>query len=294
MPVLKIFDKVKQTEQEVRVDKEDFEKFKGFKYVTDKVVDKPYREEKVEGKVRKIFLAREVRGCGYGDGTVVTYKNGNYLDCREENLIVKARSVRKECFWPFTFKSLLNFLDKHEGSDEDTCSLYLSKAIDVKYSHKKITLVYDADTYKEFQDKAIMYLLKRTLNRYFQWTGELAIVKSVKVEKAPAIAPVVDPVVPVLAPTIPIASVDKKEEMPIMLERASEKIRAEKDRVDGATEGNFLTPDIRSIEREFAKLNLKHRVEIVKKSLPIEELIKIVMEKGSASNAAMTIQFTSK
>ena len=291
MPVLKVLDKVKQTEQDVRIDKEDFEKFKGFTYIVDKVTDKPYRTEKVEGKVRKIFLAREVKGCVYGDGNVITYKNSNFFDCREENLIVKARSVRKEFFWPFTFKSLLNFLDKHEGSDEDTCASYLSKAIDVKYSHKKITLVYDADTYKEFQDKSIMYLLKRTLHKYFQWTGELVIVKSVKVEKVPATAVTIEKPAP---PASPVVTTDaKKEEIPIMLERASGKIRVEKDRID-VNEGNFLTPDIRSIEREFAKLHLKHRVEIVKKSLPIEELIKIVMEKGSASNAAMTIQFTSK
>jgi len=166
----------------VKLDVEDYNRLKHHVYIVDKTSERPYREETINGAIKRIFLVRDVLNCTYGDGRVVYSKNRDPLDCRRDNLEegkmrVSSQRLGKMVFWPHTFNSFLNFLDARKGDDEDLVHLFLSKAFQVKYTHKMIALTYTPDDYLEFQTKKVLVTLKRVLHKYFEWSGNISIIK---------------------------------------------------------------------------------------------------------------------
>jgi hypothetical protein len=166
----------------VKVDPEDLNRLKQYTYIVDKTSERPYREEIIKGSAKRIFLVRDVLNCTYGDGRVIYCKNKDPLDCRRDNLEegkVRASNLRegKGVFWPHTFNSFLNFLDARKGEDEDLVHLFLSKAIQVKYTYKMIALTYSIEDYAEFQSKKVLVVFKRILHKYFEWSGNISVIK---------------------------------------------------------------------------------------------------------------------
>jgi len=312
VPNIKVWDKEYDAEKEVRVDKEDYEKFNHYNYMVDKSTNKPYREERVDNKVRRYFLCRDICGFSYGDGRVVMTKNSDLFDCRRENLVegTKRDIPAEGNFWPLTFRSLINFLDKRKGVDEDVINYYLNKSIAQKYSRKRIDLIFDEQTYKEFQVKGVDKTIKRLFRKYFQWDGQLSATKLIASNGHTA--PVVEFKEEIEEKVEKVEKVEKiekvvkeekekvekveSEKMPVMLERASVKLRNEKERLDDLDEVNFMIPDIKQIKRILLNLHMSDRAALLKDSglFATDDLIKTIMERGSGSHAAMTIQFTSK
>lgn len=185
MSTLKVTNKSTGDIVSVKIDQEDLEKFKNYTYYIDNNNDKPFREEKINNLVRRIFLARDIKNMKYGDGRTVGYKNGDYHDLRSENLIEGKTKMSKfktdtGNFWPHTLNSFLNFLEKRNGIDEDLVYLFLTKTKDAKYSRKRIDMVFKPDDYVEYQNKQVQSALHRILQKYFgEWGGKITAVKDV-------------------------------------------------------------------------------------------------------------------
>jgi len=271
MATMNIIDKSTGKTVVIKIDQEDIDKFSHYKYFLDRNSDKPFREEKVDNKVKRIFLARDIMGFKLGDKRVVNYNNGDIHDLRKENLIeglVGVRHIPKDNFWPFTFKSLLNFLEKREGDDEDLSLEFLAKTVDVKYSRKRIDLTYEPSTYDEFQKKKVLLAIKRVLNKHFEWGGQVVVVKDLKYSPPPAPPPP-------LAPPLPVITVVDKE--PKIAKEFEDKFKY-----------RHIKDDLLSIIASDRNASIEFLSD--SRIFPIEDLVKALHERMPN----MVIQFTSK
>lgn len=280
MAIMKIIDRSTGKNFDILMDQGDYDKWKEYKYYTDKNTDKPFREEKVNNQYRRLFLAREIMGFQYKDKKVVNYKNGDIHDLRRNNLIDGVVGVHRieGSFWPFTFRSLLNFLEKRKGIDEDLALLFLSKADKVKYSRKRIDIILSPDVYDEFQSKKVLLALKRVLHKYFEWGGQVTVVKDLKPliiskkEKLPA------PIAPLKPDTVPEKS-EKLEKTFEVRENPDTNIKP----VTTTSTKNNLIQLISTDKNASSDILEDSRI------FPVEDLIKAIQKR-----MPMSIQFTSK
>ncbi len=90
---LKVRDRTTGKVRDVLVDKEDYDRLKEYKYLTDKNSKEPFREYcDVEGlKRQRISLKRDVMDFKSGDPRRVCYVDkSNFFDCRKANLKCKS------------------------------------------------------------------------------------------------------------------------------------------------------------------------------------------------------------
>ncbi len=93
--VLKVRDRTTGKIRDVLVDREDYDRLKDYKYLTDKNSKEPFREESSEVdnivKRQRIALKRDVMNFNLGDPRRVCYVNKTELfDCRKSNLKCRA------------------------------------------------------------------------------------------------------------------------------------------------------------------------------------------------------------
>jgi hypothetical protein len=272
MALMKVLDKSTDKYINIKIDVDDLDRLKDYKYVTDRNHAKPFREEKIEGYVRRIFLARDVMGFSFGDKRVVSYKNGDIFDLRKENLVEGRTTVAEQKsntgnFWPHTFKSLVNFLDKRKGVDEELATNFLLKALKIKYTRKRIDLIFGEKDYDDYKNKNAQVVILRVLNKHFEWGGQVVAAKDITKQIQQQIKVIEEKI------TLP----EKMIEREVVKETSLELPPWDK------WEANF---------KRHSESNKMKLIELISKYLPFEDLIEIVIEKGS--KMAMTIQFNRK
>lgn len=95
MSTLKVRDRTTNTVQDALVNKEDFERLKDNKYLTDKNSKEPFREIIKNGKRQRIALKRDVMGFQLGDPRRVCYiDKTDVFDCRRSNLSTKNKEIK--------------------------------------------------------------------------------------------------------------------------------------------------------------------------------------------------------
>lgn len=282
MAIMKILDKITDKNINIKIDVEDLNRFQHYKYVVDRNHTKPFREEKIKGLVRRIFLARDVMGFAFGDKRIVSYKDGDIYNCTKGNLVEGRTAVAEQKsatgnFWPHTLKSLINFLDKRSGVDEKVAVAFLLKAIKVKYTRKRIDLVFDDADYNDYKSKNIQVVLMRVLNKHFEWGGQVAVVKDLtrKMQQ--------------IADTVGKNEVVVEEIKEVVKEIKKIETKVKDTSLDlstwGKWEANF---------KQQSETNKEKLIELVSKYLPIEDLLDIVMEKGTTPKMSMIVQFVRK
>lgn len=107
---LKVRDRTTNKVRDALVNKEDYDRLKENKYLTDKNSKEPFREVIANGKRQRIALKRDVMGLKLGDPRRVFYVDKtNVFDCRKTNLeskvdvaipIVKTESKLKQIKLP--------------------------------------------------------------------------------------------------------------------------------------------------------------------------------------------------
>lgn len=277
MAILKVPDKSTGKLLIIKIDPEDLERLKDYTYMVDQHHSKPFREEKINKLVRRIFLARDVKNFTFGDKKVVSYRNSDIYDCRKENLIEGRTEVKIASgnFWPHTLKSLLNFLDNRKDEEEDLVSSFLAKAKDVKYSRKRINLVFNPIDYQEYIDKKVKIITMRVLHKHFEWGGQVIAAKDLTEDYQ------------LIAPKEHSEELAKpKEKTPF--EKTSEKIKIEKEKFDAICSEFSSIDSYRQETINFLNTNKTGLVNILGDVLPLEELIRIVANRLSP-NLAMTI-----
>jgi len=266
MAILKVTDKSTDKVISIKIDPDDLKRLGKYTYVINENYNsKPFREVKIAGSIRKIFLARDVMKFKFGDGRVCGYKNGDIYDCRRENLIEGWTPVGQKdsgTYWPHTLKSLMNFLDKRKGEDEDVASTFLAKAQKVKYTRKRIDLILNENDYNEYKSKNINMVMMRVLHKHFEWGGQVVVAKDVTKTFQ------LEPQVLQLEPQVPqVLQLEPQAPHPQQIPQPE----PEKSNVI-----DF------SLFKQYAK------------QVPIEDLIGIVIERGATEKIGMSIQFNSK
>ena len=283
MALMKVLDKSTKKYINIKIDVDDLDRLNVYKYISDRNHIKPFREEKIEGFVRRIFLARDVMNFSLGDNRVVTYRNGDIFDCRKENLIegrIAGQKSSADNFWPHTFKSLINFLDKRKGEDEEITANFLLKTIKIKYSRKRIDLIYSETDYNDYKNKNIQVVIMRVLHRYFEWGGQVVAAKDITKQMQQ---------IEVKTKKIKIEDEHINVEDGNIKEVINEIIETEvKEVKEVVKEINLDFPT--NFKRQ-SESNKQKLIELISKYVPIEDLLDIVMEKGSTSKMAMTVQF---
>lgn len=288
MSVVKVKSKITGEMLDARVDFESLQQVSAYAYTIDKFSKKPFRDVKEGTNIRRYFLDRDILGCTMNDGKIVYHKNDNPLDNRLDNLFVKQRVIRKSNtghHWPQSPDSLLNFLEKRKGPDEDICVDFLARADVTKFTKKQIDVVAPAEDYDTYKKKHIDYAIKRVLHRYFEWSGTLNLVKevaipsflSVAIPLVPAAPAPVAPVAPPVAPPIPVTPVvvaPVKESQPRITYPFD--VPASTSTADKQIKGELY----RMSSDKILDLLRDYRI------FPTEFLIKILQERG-----ANTVQF---
>jgi len=284
MSTIDVLDRNTNKTVKAKIDQEDYDRLKTYKYIIDKNNEKPFREEKVNNQVRRIFLARDVSNFKFGDGRVVRVKNKDITDCRKINLEegkVRAGALRegKGVFWPQTFKSFLNFLDARKGVDEDLVYYFLTKAHDVKYTWKLIALIFSSEDYVEFQSKQVLVAFKRILHKYFEWGGKVTAIKDMtisykkEVEKKEIVELQV-----------------KKKDLPPMMQRVFDDLQTKKEKAVVVESYNYA--DVCQILTIFLNQDPKNAQNIL--TNPRLFLIEDVVSAVNGRMSTMTLQFNSK
>ena len=270
MAILKITDRSTAKVIDVKISDVDVERLKKYTYTIDQHHSKPFREKKIDGFARRIFLARDVMKFKLGDRRVVGYKNGDIHDCRRENLVegrVSADTQKPNTgnFWPHTLKSLLNFLDKRKGEDEEVAASFFASALHVKYTRKRIDLILDEKDYDDYKSKEANVLIMRVLHKYFEWGGQIIAVKDLTGS---------------YQDSMPKEPEDKKL-------RLVEKPKVEED----------SNVDISIFEQNLNYHLIAHKdrvLDVLAQSINMQDLISLVLERGSTSKMALTVQFNSR
>jgi len=281
MSVVKVKSKITGEMLDARVDFESLQQVSAYTYTIDKFSKKPFRDVKEGASIRRYFLDRDILGCTMHDGKIVYHKNDNPLDNRLDNLFVKQRVIRKSNtghHWPQSPDSLLNFLEKRKGPDEDICVDFLARVDVTKFTKKQIDVVAPAEDYDTYKKKHIDYAIKRVLHRYFEWSGTLNLVKEVAIPVAAPLVPLVPlaSVAPTPAPMVPVAPV-----VVAPVKESQSKI------VYPFDVPSTPTAD-KQIKGELYRMSSDKILDLLKdyRIFPTEFLIKILQERG-----ANTVQF---
>jgi hypothetical protein len=285
MAIMKVLDKTTDKHIAIKIDVEDLDRLQKYNYVVDQHHTKPFREEKIGRFVRRIFLARDVMGFSFGDKRVVSYKDGDIYNCTKANLVEGRTTVVEQKsnagnFWPHTFKSLVNFLDKRKGEDEQVAVVFLLKATKTKYTRKRIDLIFEEADYNDYKNKNIQLTIMRVLNKHFEWGGQVVAAKDLTKQ---------------MQHIIEIKKKEKEKEKE--KEKRIIEVKEKGKRKEVVKETNLDLPTWDKWEANFKKqseTNKQKLIELVSKYLPIEDLLEIVMEKGSTPKMAMTVQFVRK
>jgi hypothetical protein len=284
-----------------KIDTDDYNRLKNYTYVVDKISEKPYRVETIEGKTRRLFLVRDVMNFKFGDNRVVYIKNRDPLDCRRDNLEegktrVSTQLKGKGAFWPHTFKSLLNFLAVREGDDEIVAHDYLSRAYEVKYTRKMIALTYTSDDYREFQSKKIFITVKKVLHSYFDWSGTINPIKDATLDYKKSIEKnqkdlVEDP--KKIIDGSKENNLKENSEPPIMVQRVFSDLRNAKEREKNQEAmGNIITyTQLKQDILTFIEYDPDNAVKLLKdpRVFTLEDFFKVFNER-----VPMALQFSSK
>jgi hypothetical protein len=192
MPVLKVKNRLTGEFVEAKVDTDSLKKVSQYQYFIDKFSRKPYRDVKDGNQIRRYFLDRDILGCKLKDGRMIKHKNEDPLDNRLENLIEKQRKMISSSGyrWPHTVDSLVNFLSKKEGDEEDLCSEFLAKADIQRFTRKRVDVLAHPDEYDAYKKKGIDRVIKGVLHKYFDWSGVLNITKEIKPTDIAPAAPI--------------------------------------------------------------------------------------------------------
>jgi hypothetical protein len=284
-----------------RIDADDYTRLKDYTYVVDKTSERPYREETIGGKTRRLFLVRDVMRLTFGDNRVVYSKSKDPLDCRKDNLEegkirVSTQLKGKGAFWPHTFKSLLNFLASKDGDDEIVVHDYLSKAYEVKYTRKMIALTYASDDYRDFQTKKIFITIRKVLNSYFDWAGTINPIKDATLDYKKALEkkqkelkeePKAEP------KEASKENSSKEPEAPIMIQRVFSDLRnaKEREKIQEESKGIITYAQIKQDLQTFLEYDPDNAVKLLKdpRIFTLESFFKVFNDR-----VPMSLQFSSK
>jgi hypothetical protein len=132
MSTIDVLDRNTNKTVKAKIDQEDYDRLKTYKYIIDKNNEKPFREEKVNNQVRRIFLARDVSNFKFGDGRVVRVKNKDITPQYKKKII--ASESKKDVLKDKPSQSSL-FKDLLRGSTSIFLQLTSSKSIIIKYGY---------------------------------------------------------------------------------------------------------------------------------------------------------------
>ena len=194
MPVLKVKDRNTGEVVEAKLDPDSLKKVSNHQYFIDKFSRKPFRDVKHGNQIKRYFLDRDILGCELNDGRIIRHKNNDPLDNRVDNLVEKRRIANSYTGyrWPHSVDSLVNFLDKRKGADEDLCSEFLAKADTKRFTRKRVDVLASPEEYDVYKEKGIDRVIKGVLHKYFGWSGILNLTKEIKIlpEDRSVMAPV--------------------------------------------------------------------------------------------------------
>ena len=323
MATMKVTDRSNGKIHIIKIDPEDLDRLKNYNYTLDHHHAKPFREEKIGGYVRRIFLARDVIGFKFGDKRIVSYKNHDIYDCRKENLVegrvaAEHKPSTSGHFWPHTYKGLINFLDNQKGINEELVSQFFAKAIQTKYTTKRIDLIFNEIDYAEYKAKNIQLLMLQILNRYFDWGGQISAAKdltpkyqntSVNTSKAPILQEVSKEVIKEITREVlkETPKEDIENEVPPKKKKVAKQVKAYKastyvserrgSKLEEDPEPEAEAANISILEEQIIRCfsdNKKKVLDIISQHIPIEDLISLVMERGASSKLSLSIQINSK
>jgi len=325
MATMKVTDRSNGKIYTIKIDSEDLDRLKNYNYALDQHHAKPFREEKIDGYIRRIFLARDVIGFKFGDKRIVSYKNQDIYDCRKENLVegrvtAEHKPSASGHFWPHTFKGLINFLDNQKGINEELVSQFFAKSIKTKYTKKRIDLIFNDIDYTEYKAKNIQLLMMQILNRYFDWGGQVSAAKdltpkyqntSVSTSKASIVPEVSKEVIKEITREVlketPREVLKEDTEKETAKKKVTRKVKAYKastyvsekrgNKLEEEEEPEVEVANISILEDQLIRCfsdNKKKVLDIISQHIPIEDLISLVMERGASSKLSLSIQINSK